>query len=777
MEASFIPVRAFFGRQLLLGRCPSQLSSHRYGICTTSAKLSARERRREVDHVRRNVHKEVKRELENRADELVRTIVSVPNYVRERCALTSRVARVKVHLEKDDLLDISTLKGSVRSGLVRLYPELEQRKLLRVSDDFDIRICGGSVVQDTIALEKGLQRCEHAGSDVFIEVVPHNTPPARAPLSERVQAVKEKALAASQDPNLNIHMISFYKFINISRPDIVSDCLLKTWGWMGVKGRIYVAKEGVNAQLAVPDVVISDFKDAMDGSWLERGEPVIPLELVGVFLNVDRVVHRSEQPFEKLNVRAREKVLADGFQKSLDWNKAGKEVSAEEWHRLVQEQSDDVILLDCRNKYESDVGRFEGAEPLNTQTFRESWDHLEKRLEHEDRNKKILTYCTGGIRCVKVNAFLEQKMGFSNTGRLEGGIVSYVRKLREMDQIKESAFKGVNHVFDGRMGEVITDDLLDRCLNCNQPCNVQTDCGNVECPRPFDSRMFVQCEECATRMNGACSKECQEVMYRKGVVHETSSPVRKTNVGSKEDVVRNDSNEYAEYFSTQERPLLQELRERTRAEFPGRWHMMSSHVQASLLRFLIEICGGTRVLEIGTFTGYATLAMASALPSEGRVVTFELDKTVAKVAKEFFERDSEHGHKIEMHIGKAQNSLRKLESEKGFNLAFIDADKGGYRSYTEFVLEHDIIEKGGILVFDNVLFRNEVAQIWKEERAVSESGFDGTEMVQKRLQNINNVRRTAQRLHAFNKFLANESRLEQVILPFRDGLTIARKLC
>ena len=762
-KMAFAPARLFFGQRLLTSRpyvYHRTFTDSRSSFSAPRAVLRARERRREADHARIIAHHQLKQEIDQRREDLLSAIVSISPDVRKRCRLTHRMSRVKVFLEPNDLTDVATFRNRVRLGLTRLFPELEEKGLLGVSDGFDLRVAGSSVIQDLRTLQSGVERCERAGSPLYVEVIPHNAPPPKPPLSSRVGEVKAKAEAAAADCDQQLYMISFYKFIELERPELVAGLLERAWKWMGVKGRIYVAAEGVNAQLAVPAATIHDFEDAMRGNWIERGESIIPDELVGVYLNKDKVVHNKEQPFEKLNVRPREKILADGFEKPLDWNKSGREVPPEEWHTILSEKKDDVVLLDCRNDYESDVGRFEDAEPLNTNTFRESWDQLEKRLQGEDRNKQILTYCTGGIRCVKVNAFLEQKLGFTNTGRLQGGIVSYAKTLRENGKLDESKFKGVNHVFDGRMGEVITEDLLERCINCGQLCNVQSDCANTACPRSFDKRIFVQCENCTVRLQGACSEHCHHVIE--------SSSERSKNV---REVSK--SEEYADAFSMPESSLLKEVRETTIRLFERRAHMLSSHAQASLMSMLLRICGGTRVLEIGTFTGYATLALAGALPTTGKIITIEMDPKVAEVAKGFFERDLENGNKIEQKLGAGKDVLDQLVASQAreFDLIFVDADKGGYEGYTRTILENDLLRTGGIILFDNVLFRGEVASLWEDDK-YSEGEPD---LVRQRLRNMTNVQKIASKLHKFNSYLQEESRLEQVVLPFRDGLTVARR--
>jgi predicted sulfurtransferase len=162
-------------------------------------------------------------------------------------------------------------------------------------------------------------------------------------------------------------------------------------------------------------------------------------ELAAVQLNVGDVVDGSTRPFRKRVVKARAQVLTDGLASPLDWARSGVDVPPEEWDEALREEG--ALLLDCRNAYESEVGSFvvpasggraeEPAEPLDTEVFAESWDVLRERLAAVPKDTPILTYCTGGIRCVKVNAFLEQEMGFGNTKKLRDGIIGYMRHKEE----------------------------------------------------------------------------------------------------------------------------------------------------------------------------------------------------------------------------------------------------------------------------------------------------------------------------------------------------------
>lgn len=802
MLSGFVPLRSFLGRgisQAWTGPCLTSVSTVNTMNSINSlrrtpfATMSARQRRRAVGCARINAHKAIKAKLNTTEAQLLPTYVMIPSSVRERCSLTPRLARVKVFLNRDDALDVSKFRLSVRSAVVGLFPELEERRLLSPIDGFDLRVPGTGIVDSTTLLHFGIDKCDNAGSPFYVEIIPHNIPPPRQALSNRVDAVKQRTKRTESDPELQLHMVSFYKFIHVPDPSVAAATLAKTWGWMGVKGRVYVAHEGINAQLAVPAPSYQDFCDAMNGLWVERDEPVIPNEFLGVFLNIDGIVQKYAQPFQRLSVRPREKILADGLNSPLNWELSGREVPVNEWHDLVKDKSDDVVLLDCRNDYESNVGRFEGAEALNTRTFRETWQKLEERLAGLSKDTPILTYCTGGIRCVKVNAFLEQKMGFKNTARLSGGIVSYARSLREHGHIKESVFRGVNHVFDGRMGEVITNDLLDHCENCGSPCNVQTDCANVACDRPFDKRIFVQCANCSERFAGACSEACFRVVIDSNsrstiAVKGSSKTSEAINGGLAEKQIAgpislkrsiSDSEEYADAFSAEESEILKEIRAETEKKFPTRSFIMSSRAQALLLKLLVQMCGAKRVLEIGTFTGYSALSMAEGLPNGGKLVGCEMDDVAADIANNAFQRY--HGRSqisLSLLRGNAHELIEQLvpcDASEQFDFAFIDADKGGYEGYVRTLLDKDILKVGGWITVDNVLFRGNVPSIWKHERTADLLEVD-EELARMRLNNLRNMRKTAGKLHSFNHYVSKENRLEQVILPFRDGLTIARRL-
>lgn len=329
-------------------------------------------------------------------------------------------------------------------------------------------------------------------------------------------------------PNPNdtttITMLSFYSFPpgGISDPENFIRFLEKVWEPFDVLGRVYVATEGVNAQMAVPTNILERFQICCSaipelGKYIENGINIDPLPLsVEDFAVAGNIDGKACPPFKTLTLKVRNKIVADGLDKTLNWESAGYDMPPIEWHqklkeareaRLRQDVKDDQslpLIFDCRNSYETEVGIFDGAQPLGTENFRDSWDTFKEKLKDKPKDTPIMTYCTGGIRCVKVAAYLTQEMGFTNVSRLAGGIIAYDRTLNKIAPEEEPLFKGTNYVFDGRVGRKITDDALGSCITCSEKTSLLSNCKNVQC-----HRRMVQCEKCRDLFHGCCSDACE----------------------------------------------------------------------------------------------------------------------------------------------------------------------------------------------------------------------------------------------------------------------------
>lgn len=285
--------------------------------------------------------------------------------------------------------------------------------------------------------------------------------------------------------------LSFYKYFKLGNPKIFRDHLFVTWSKLDILGRIYIANEGINAQLSVPKENINDFKETL--------QDIIPLNKI----RLNFALEHYSKSFLKLTIKIRKKIVADGLDdKTFDVTNIGKHLDAENFNKMLNDSN--TVCIDMRNHYESEIGFFKGAIKPNVDTFRESLEIIDNELEKNGYEKNYLMYCTGGIRCEKASAYLKHK-GLKNVYQLEGGIIEYSRQVKEK-KLKNN-FLGKNFVFDERRGERISDDIVSNCHQCGEPCDTHVNCSNEAC-----HLLFIQCEKCRQRMNNCCSDECVNII-------------------------------------------------------------------------------------------------------------------------------------------------------------------------------------------------------------------------------------------------------------------------
>ncbi|MEO6290697.1 MAG: rhodanese-related sulfurtransferase [Ginsengibacter sp.] len=283
--------------------------------------------------------------------------------------------------------------------------------------------------------------------------------------------------------------LSFYRYLLIENPQNFRDELYKKFNELKVFGRIYIAHEGINAQLSVPSSVFEDFKSRLNYfTGLEN-----------VRLNV--AVDNDGKSFWVLKIKVREKIVADGINDfSFDMSRKGNYVDAISFNNLTADP--ETIVVDMRNHYEYEVGHFENAIEIPSDTFREQLPMAVDMLE-DKKDKNIIMYCTGGIRCEKASAWMMHN-GFKNVFHLEGGIIQYANKVKEGNL--DNKFLGKNFVFDGRLGERVGEEIISRCHQCGSVCDTHTNCANEGC-----HLLFIQCEKCKSTFDGCCSAECKSV--------------------------------------------------------------------------------------------------------------------------------------------------------------------------------------------------------------------------------------------------------------------------
>jgi UPF0176 protein len=282
--------------------------------------------------------------------------------------------------------------------------------------------------------------------------------------------------------------LSFYVYTHLKDVPAFRNDLYRDLQAIGVFGRIYVAEEGINAQLSLPTANLEGLRTYLDGYDFMKG----------IRLNI--AVEDDGKSFFTLTIKVRDKIVADGIDDpSFDVVNSGKHLNAESFNELTDHP--DTIVIDMRNHYESEVGHFENAILPPMETFREGLPMVADLLE-ENKEKHIVMYCTGGIRCEKASAYLRFR-GFNHVYQLEGGIIEYARQVEQ--QGLPNKFVGKNFVFDERLGERISSDVIATCHQCGTPSDDHVNCANDAC-----HLLFIQCPSCREEFDACCSVECKE---------------------------------------------------------------------------------------------------------------------------------------------------------------------------------------------------------------------------------------------------------------------------
>lgn len=284
--------------------------------------------------------------------------------------------------------------------------------------------------------------------------------------------------------------ISFYKYFEITDPQAFRDALFVEWTALNCFGRIYIAREGINAQMSVPEHNLDAF--------LTQLYSIAQLDNVPI----KYAIEDDGKSFFKLTIKVRPKIVADGLEHgTYDLSRVGKHLTAIEFHEALDKPN--TVVIDMRNHYESEIGHFENAVCPDVDTFR---DEIQWVLENykAEKDKQYLLYCTGGIRCEKASAFLINN-GFENVAQLYGGIIEYAQQIKQLNI--PSKFKGKNFVFDERLGESVDGTIISRCHQCGKPADTHVNCANNDC-----HLLFIQCAECSEKYDACCSTECQSII-------------------------------------------------------------------------------------------------------------------------------------------------------------------------------------------------------------------------------------------------------------------------
>ena len=301
---------------------------------------------------------------------------------------------------------------------------------------------------------------------------------------------KEQGLKLLEQEDFKRKTVSFYRYVIIDSPADLRDELYESWRDLGVLGRIYLAHEGINAQLSVPEPNWDEFVKAVHENPLFAE---MPFKIA---------VEDDGNSFFKLTIKVRKQIVADGLPiDEYDVTNVGVHMDAKAWNEALEKGA---TVVDMRNHYESEIGKFKGAICPDVETFKEELPEVKDMLKGKE-DKQILLYCTGGIRCEKTSAYLKHH-GFQDVNQLHGGIIDYARQL-DKDETLNNNFEGKNFVFDERRGERISDDVISSCHQCGEPFDTHVNCKNVNC-----NLLFLQCDNCKEKYESCCSVECIEIV-------------------------------------------------------------------------------------------------------------------------------------------------------------------------------------------------------------------------------------------------------------------------
>ena len=313
---------------------------------------------------------------------------------------------------------------------------------------------------------------------------------------------KSQAIEKLNKESFNRKTASFYRYVILDTPLALRDKLYLQWKELGVLGRIYLAHEGINAQLSVPENNWKKFVSNIN-SYSQFKE--MPFKIA---------VEDDGKSFFKLTIKMRNQIVADGLKLGeYDVSNVGMHLDAKAWNKAM---NNGATVVDMRNHYESEIGKFEGAICPKAETFKEELPEVKELLEGKEE-QQILLYCTGGIRCEKTSAYLKHH-GFADVNQLYGGIIDYARQLQQ-DKTLENKFEGKNFVFDERLGERISNKIISNCHQCGTPSDTHINCKNVNC-----NLLFIQCEKCKKEHEGCCSSKCISI---KNLPKEKQEEIRK----------------------------------------------------------------------------------------------------------------------------------------------------------------------------------------------------------------------------------------------------------
>lgn len=286
-------------------------------------------------------------------------------------------------------------------------------------------------------------------------------------------------------------ILLYYKYVKIQYPAEIHKWQKELCTKLGLTGRILLAHEGINGTVGGTDEATQEYIKAMNAHPL--------------FGNIDfKTAPGSSLDFPRMKISIKNEIVRLGIDPNeLTVADTGKHLTPTQTHDLLSNPPQDLVILDTRNNYESVVGTFKNAITPDIKTFRQFPQYIDENID-QFKDKTVLMFCTGGVRCERATAYLNKKKVSKEVYQIEGGIHRYI------EQFPDGFFRGKNYVFDNRITVRANDDILSTCLNCPTPSDEYFNCLNALCNKHFTS-----CEKCILHFDRACSTKCQELIRSK----------------------------------------------------------------------------------------------------------------------------------------------------------------------------------------------------------------------------------------------------------------------
>jgi len=276
----------------------------------------------------------------------------------------------------------------------------------------------------------------------------------------------------------------FYKYVEI--PDVEG---IKKWQErlcqsLQLKGRMILANEGINATLAGEKRLLDKYMQLMNRHQL--------------FGDIDyKFSEGSREHFPRISIKIKQEIVRLGISpEKLTVKNTGTYLTPQQVHELLQNKPDDLVIFDTRNQCEWEIGRFKDAITPEITYFRELPAYIERNID-VFKDKKVLMYCTAGVRCERATAYLKEKKLSKEVYQIKGGIHRYI------EEYPDGFFRGKNYVFDGRISTQSNNDILSTCFTCKKECNEYINCNNTRC-----NRHYISCDLCKKKLQGFCSDDC-----------------------------------------------------------------------------------------------------------------------------------------------------------------------------------------------------------------------------------------------------------------------------